>query len=206
MSDNSKKTIFKTREEWLHAAIAEVAPRFKANDTPLPKKIRATVSFPYGSMRSNVIGQHFPTVMSSDATHEVIVHPRLDNSSMVLGVLIHELCHAAAPAQAGHGPEFAKIGRALKLEGKPTVMGSGPTFNAEVAKPIITKIGRYPHAALRARRRVQSTRLIKCECAGCGYIARVSSMWIENTGSPLCPNPECDYNGEEMVAYAPPSK
>lgn len=206
-TNNARKSIHTTREEWLTAAIKLVQPHFKAADAPLPKKLRVTVSFPYGVRGgSNVIGQHFPVGMSKDESHEVIVHPALDDANKVLGVLIHELCHAAAPAGAGHGPEFARIGHALKLEGKPTVMGSGPDFNKLIAKPIIAEIGKYPHAALIARSKKQSTRLIKCECSGCGYIARVSSKWLNQTGAPLCPDTTCDQHGEEMDAWVAANK
>ena len=33
----------------------------------------------------------------------------------------------------------------------------------------------------------QSTRLIKCECAECGYTMRTTTKWIETLGAPLCP-------------------
>jgi len=192
---NATKQIHSTREDWLMAAVAIMRPKFKAIDAELPEKIRASVSFPYGtrptSSRGGVIGQHFPVGMSKDATHEVIVHPKLDDPCKVLGTLIHELCHAAAPAGCGHGREFKEIGEAIGLEGKPTSMGDGPEFNEKVAKPIIAEIGRYPHAALIASQKKQTTRLIKCECQSCGYIARVSSKWLDTIGAPLCPNPDC---------------
>lgn len=37
------------------------------------------------------------------------------------------------------------------------------------------------------RSTARTTRLIKCECAQCGYIARVSLKWIQGSGVPRCP-------------------
>jgi hypothetical protein len=33
----------------------------------------------------------------------------------------------------------------------------------------------------------QTTRLLKCECAECGYTARVTAKWIKDSGAPMCP-------------------
>jgi hypothetical protein len=33
----------------------------------------------------------------------------------------------------------------------------------------------------------QTTRLIKCECAECGYLARVTRLWLDTKGAPQCP-------------------
>ena len=31
------------------------------------------------------------------------------------------------------------------------------------------------------------TRMLKCECGDCGYVARVSRRWLCETGPPICP-------------------
>ena len=40
---------------------------------------------------------------------------------------------------------------------------------------------------LTTRPKKQSTRLLKCECPTCGYIARVAWKWLEDKGAPHCP-------------------
>lgn len=188
--DDLKRNVYDTREDWLMAAVELLTPRFKAAGFPLPAKMRVTVSFPWQGSRSAVIGQHFPVSMSKDGTHEMLIHPKLDDQLEVLGVLTHELCHAAAPEGSKHGPKFAKIGKALLLEGKPKTMNRGDEFDKVIGKPMLKELGRFPHASLSSRGpgiKKQTTRLLKCECAECGYIARVSLSWIEGAGAPVCP-------------------
>src|SRR3546814_18282994 len=33
----------------------------------------------------------------------------------------------------------------------------------------------------------QKTRMLKCECAECGYTVRTARKWLEQAGAPLCP-------------------
>ena len=49
----------------------------------------------------------------------------------------------------------------------------------------------YPHAELHAMtngRKKQAARLIKCECAECGHVARVARQWIDDQGAPHFPS------------------
>lgn len=196
---------FKTREEWLMAAVGLLAVHFKAAEYPLPAKMRLSVSFPWQGSRSNVIGQHFPVTMSADGTHEMLIHPKLDNALEVLGILTHELCHAAAPEGSKHGRKFAKIGEALHLEGKPKFMNGGKEFAKLIGNAVIKKLGKYPHAALSSRGpgvKHQGTRLLKVECGGCGYVVRVTRTWLDCAGAPLCPSEECEQFEQPMVEAA----
>jgi len=68
------------------------------------------------------------------------------------------------------------------------------------AAPRNTHIHReaWLHAELHAMtngRKKQVARLIKCECAECGYVARVARQWIDDQGAPHCPA-----HGEMTVA------
>jgi hypothetical protein len=45
---------------------------------------------------------------------------------------------------------------------------------------------RTPNAMTNGRKK-QVARLIKCECAECGYVARVARQWIDDQGAPHCP-------------------
>lgn len=54
----------------------------------------------------------------------------------------------------------------------------------------MVELGEYPHSAINLLDRPtkkQTTRMIKCECEDCGYVARTSNKWIEEAGAPLCP-------------------
>ncbi len=62
---------------------------------------------------------------------------------------------------------------------------------------IIEKLGEFPAGALNiATKQKQPTRLIKCECEACGYIARVTEKWINSVGTPVCPQ-----DMEAMICY-----
>ncbi|HZP68353.1 MAG TPA: hypothetical protein VFB29_00285 [Pseudolabrys sp.] len=76
-----------------------------------------------------------------------------------------------------------------------TATEEGPEF-IEWAKRHIKTVGEYPAGTLNdARRKKQSTRLLKCECGECGYTVRVTRKWLEAVGAPHCPQ-----DGEMEVA------
>src|SRR3546814_9319641 len=67
----------------------------------------------------------------------------------------------------------------------------GEAFLAAVA-PILDAVGPLPHARLdtdgvSTAPKKQKTRMLKCECATCGYTARTARKWLEQAGAPLCP-------------------
>ena len=67
----------------------------------------------------------------------------------------------------------------------------GEAFLAAIA-PILECVGPLPHARLdtdgeSTAPRKQKTRMLKCECATCGYTVRTARKWLEQAGAPLCP-------------------
>jgi hypothetical protein len=50
----------------------------------------------------------------------------------------------------------------------------------------LQKIGPYPAGFLIDTPK-QSTRMLRCQCTACGYIARVSRRWLDQAGPPICP-------------------
>ncbi len=67
----------------------------------------------------------------------------------------------------------------------------GDVFLATVA-PILVGAGPLPHARLdtggeTTAPKKQATRMLKCECAACGYTVRTACKWLETAGAPLCP-------------------
>ncbi len=111
---------------------------------------------------------------------------------MILGILAHELCHAAAPLGAKHGPKFRKVALAVGLEGKMTEALPGRAFAADLDR-LAADLGPLPHAALAIsaesadRPKKQTTRMLKAECSDCGFTVRLARKWLDEIGAPHCP-------------------
>ncbi|CCQ44630.1 putative uncharacterized protein [Pseudarthrobacter siccitolerans] len=183
---------FQTREEWLVAAVAALTPLFEELGEKVPT-VRVSVGWPGGNGRKNsVIGQCWATGASADKVAQLFISPVLDDAVRVLDVLTHELVHAVDDCQSGHKGRFAKIAKALGLEGKMTATVAGDDLKAKLEE-IVEELGEYPHAALANAQgadgpKKQTTRMMKVECAeGSGYKARMTRQWLEEFGAPICP-------------------
>ena len=139
-----------------------------------------------------------------------MISPVIDAPMRVAGINAHETIHAVGLKCRHRGP-FATVARALGLEGPLTATTEGVAFKRHVA-PILDALGPYPHAALLNPRSggpsrgdpgevpssgapKQGTRLLKCQCTNCGYVARVTRKWIDAVGRPHCP-----HHGEMALA------
>jgi hypothetical protein len=111
------------------------------------------------------------------------------NSLEIIGVLAHELVHATVGNDAKHGKLFKRCALAVGLAGKMTATHNGEQLR-KWALAFVTKHGGIPAGALNygKGRKVQTTRLRKCVCAECGYLARVTSKWLDDAGAPICPS------------------
>lgn len=173
------------REEWLISATAELSELIKGQGQSVPET-RVSVGFPPSGGRSGkVIGVCVAGSCAEDSRAQIFIHPTLEDSRRVLDVLLHELIHAVLP-DAGHGALFKQLAESVGLTGKMTATVASDGLNA-VLSEIVGRIGEYPHASLTLSGRKQTTRLIKCECDDCGYIARVSGKWLDELGAPICP-------------------
>jgi hypothetical protein len=177
-----------TREQWLGNFIAEIRPVFTGHKFPLPDKIRVTCGFPSKHARSakkRRIGEHWSPKASGDGTHEIFISPVIDDPVEAIGVLVHELCHAATDGD-GHQGRFPAAAKALLLDGKPTATVVGDRFKSEFGA-LIDSLGQYPHARLNVNDKPkQATRLLKACCPDCGYTIRVTQKWA-SVGLPTCP-------------------
>lgn len=190
---------FDTREEWLNFITDEVRPLFKAVDAPLPKQVRMAVGFTSNGYRSKSIGECWSPKASADKYAEIFIKPDQDDAMRVAGILVHELCHAAVGVEHGHKAPFARVARALGLEGKMTATTESDTFRKMMA-PILKKAGPLPHKRLNAMvttKKKQATRLLKCECEECGYTVRTTKKWLE-VGAPICPQDDVPMKCEDM--------
>lgn len=179
-----------TREQWLLAAVELMRPHFKAAGYKVPK-VRVSCGWTYSSTKT-ASGECWPAAAATDKTSQIFIGPRkadAGGSDGLLETLVHEVCHASLPPGSGHGPVFKKCALAVGLEGKMrSTTASAPLV--KIFDGWIKKLGKYPHAALKPGMRpskVQNTRMIKCTCEDCGYIARTVKKWIEEVGAPLCP-------------------
>ena len=188
------------REAWLHAVAAGLAEPFKRFGHPIQAKVRLTCGFPSVrgiAAKNQRIGECWSNTRSGDDHFEILVSPVIADSMRVAGILAHELIHASVGVEHGHKGPFRQMAKALGLEGKMTATTEGDAFKRLLA-PILEAVGPYPHAELHAMtngRKKQVARLIKCECAECGYVARVARQWIDDQGAPHCPA-----HGEMTVA------
>jgi len=183
------------REEWLQASLNGLKELFTEIGEDGPD-VYVSVGYPKGARgKGKTIGQCHPAVLSGDDKAHIFIHPCLTDSVKVLAVLAHELIHAIDNCESGHKGRFARVAKAFGLEGKMTeTTPSAPLV--ERLNTLVTLLGEYPHALLKESGKKQSTRMIKCECYSCGYIARTSSKWIEQAGAPICP---CGYGQMDIA-------
>lgn len=186
------------REAWLQKAGEKfIGPLFAAKADAKVPEVRVSCGFPSRSATSSKrrrIGECWSPKSAADERAQIFISPVLEDAITVLATLIHEYVHAVDRNEHGHKGPFKRMALAVGLTGKMTATTAGP----ELAKEIegwIKDLGPYPHAGLSTMTRTkQSTRLIKCECDGCGYTVRTTLKWIEAAGAPLCP--ACD--GEQL--------
>lgn len=138
-----------TREEWLHAAIDALRPKFEEIGFPLPEKVHVSVGFGYGAKRESaiVLGQCWSTGASEDGVNHIFISPEIKSALQVLETLTHELVHAADNCKSGHRGDFAKHAKKLGLTGRMTATYAGNAL-AEELRELVKGIGSYPHAAL----------------------------------------------------------
>lgn len=184
-----------TREAWLEAAVAIFTPLFESAGYKVPR-IRVACGWPSRgglSAKQKTIGQCWPKDASADKVPQIFISPYLSEPVEefgVLPVLIHEVVHAVVGNENKHNKVFGKCARAVGLEGKLTSTIGGAEL-LEKCKAYVKQLGAYPHSKLDPKKSPvakQGTRLIKCECAKCGYIVRTTGKWLDEVGPPRCGN------------------
>lgn len=174
------------RQRWLETALTELRKYFAKAGHEVPENLRVSIGWGHGNAEK-ILGQCWGLDASSDKHHEIFVSPSLKDGSRILDVLVHEIVHAVVGVKAGHKSAFKQVALAMGLEGKMTATTAGPELR-EWAAAFVKKHGAYPAGSLNKDkgRKKQGTRLIKCECAECGYIARTTAKWIKEKGTPRC--------------------
>lgn len=165
-----EQAVSQLREYWLLQAVSFLSGHMVAGGLTLPAAgVRVSCGWPSQggvAARKVVVGQCFPSQLCCDGTPQIFISPRLDDAVQVLGVLLHELIHAAVGCQYGHRKEFSQAARRLGLDGPPTATVVGDTLRPVLAG-FVSQVGPYPHAAIRLAPKVRTgsrLRLYECQC------------------------------------------
>jgi len=201
---------YKTREEWLIAALVHFKDWFKAHGGHALPNMRVTCGWPSSkalSEKSRCLGEAWKPIAAEDGIGQVFISPFLAETAGpggVLAVLVHEvvhqICYANGHLDCGHKNPFKSIAKAAGLEGKMTHTIAGEVL-CEAIKGWAEDLGIYPHSRLdksKSPKKKQTTRMIKAECEECGFTCRLTQKWIDSVGAPHCPK-----HGEMKLA-APP--
>ena len=167
------------------AGVEALRVKFADAGYSVPKQIRVSIGWPKRAGSCGAIGECWSIDASSDKHAELFISPQLTEGVRILDVLAHELDHATVGTAAGHGKAFKQCALAVGLQGPMRSTTASPEF-ATWAKALFKRIGPYPAGFLTDTPK-QGTRLLRCECETCGYLARVASKWLSEAGPPICP-------------------
>jgi hypothetical protein len=177
-----------TREQWLSIALHKhVASRLRIKaGVDVPADCKVSIGFPGGGSARKRIGECWPRARSSKGVNEIFINPSIaDSPAKMLDVLVHEAIHAADDCASGHKGFFARVARAVGLEGKLTATHAGPQLADWIASTI-DALPTIEHSKLNLDgRKKQSTRMLKVVCGECGYTLRTTQKWVE-VGLPTC--------------------
>ena len=195
--------MIETREQWLLGGIAALRLVFRDCGHSIPTNVRVTCGWPSKSAlarKKQRIGECWADTMSAGGQFEIFISPALADPARVLDTLAHELVHATVGLDKKHGKVFKHCATDIGLEGKMTSTHAGEKLATRL-NAIANELGAYPHDELKPTatngEKKQTARMIKCECACCGYVARTTAKWLEH-GAPLCPDDTCDNYQEPM--------
>jgi hypothetical protein len=197
--------IHPTREAWMLAAVEAMRPWYvEADLAPVPD-VSISVGWAGGrGKKVGVRGQCWASHTTSDKRPAVFITPDNDNPFDIVGIILHEMNHAADDGVSGHKGAFAKRATALGFQ-KPFTSSEGKSPElVERLNGVLSDLGPFPHGSITDRSHgltglnplappIQTTRMLKVECLACGCILRMTAKWINDAGLPTC---GC---GEQMV-------
>ena len=174
------------RQQWLEHAVEALRGRFAEVGYTVPEKVRVSIGWPKRAASCGAVGECWSPSTSSDKHAELFISPELIDGAHILHVLAHEMDHATVGTEAGHGKLFKQCALKIGLQGPMRATTAGPEF-AAWGQTLFKRIGPYPAGFLTDMPK-QGTRLRRCECSACGYLARVSGKWLSLSGPPICPS------------------
>jgi hypothetical protein len=173
------------RQQWLERAVEALRNRFIGVGYTVPQKIRVSIGWPKRAASCGAIGECWSIDASSDRHAELFVSPELTEGLRILDVLAHEMVHATVGTAAGHQKPFKQCALKIGLVGPMRATTASPEFTVW-ADALMRRIGPYPAGYLTDTPK-QGTRMLKCECATCGYTVRITRKWLTLAGPPICP-------------------
>jgi len=172
-----------TREQWLEKATKLLDQKvFNEAGLQVPHDVKISCGWPVSggaSVKQATIGQCFARSASAAGVNEIFISPKLDDTSRVLDVLIHELIHAIDDCQNGHKAPFKRMALAVGLTGKMTATTASDELQ-ERLNVLMSELGEYPHNALDySKAKKQNTRMLKVHCTSCDFAFRANKSQIE---------------------------
>lgn len=169
------------RESWLTEAAQFILDDIIAPHCVLPSTdFRISIGFPSGKP-SRVMAQCWKHEASADGVNEIFVSPTVSDSVEILAALAHELIHYADNCVSGHQHHFARVARAIGLDGKLTATVASPALSQRLDQ-YVAILGTIPHAKLDASlsgAKKQGTRMLKVACSDCGFSFRTTQRHID---------------------------
>jgi len=188
-----------SREEWLRQATVRMAWWLREIDLELDTSIvPVSVGFPkiaHGKGKAIGVCHVRGACPTDERLRPIFICPTLADPVMdVLPTLLHEMVHAALPAEAGHKAVFAKAVAALGLAGKPThtyLEAPSPLHSRMVA--LAADLGPYPHVAMADKRAPRTKKWVRMvSITDPTYRVDILMDTLADHGAPLDPW------GEEM--------
>jgi hypothetical protein len=177
---------YKTREDWLLAAVEQIRPIFSLKRHQIPLDCQVSCGFASTGTRSHHIGQCWSKSSTSNETNQIFISPTLGEPVEVLDTLVHELVHAVDDCQHKHGKEFKKIALSLGMVGPMRSAEAGPELKAKLVE-IAKTLGPYPHGKLKVtHRKVISRSRPRAKCPDCGFQVPMLKRFLAY-GAPICP-------------------
>lgn len=203
-----------TREEYLTAAVEKFKPLFERNKLFLPV-VRVSCGFPNKNPKKT-LGQCFSSVCCADGSRQIFASPIIKSTVETLGVLAHELLHAALPDDAKHGPKFKEGMKLIGLEGKAIHAMPGDEL-LHFCEKMADELGEYPNVPMKIPEKSQKERAtakksfkLHCpnfrngdkscrliEVAKAGEYTVTASRKSLKLGFPLCPGCSKDMEMED---------
>lgn len=200
-AEKLKESKFKTREQWLEAAVKEISKSIFAPKNIEVPAVRVSVGWPGGrGKKQGVVGQCFASFSATDKVAQIFVSPAVDKTQNVLATLTHELVHAVDDCKSGHKKDFIKIAREIGFEAEWTSSENRTDALTEKLVKLAEKLGEFPHAAIRQEERpsVQKTYMLKVLCPHDeDYFVRMTQKKLDEYGAPICPCHNAEMEVEE---------
>lgn len=157
-----------TREAWLTNATLALKPILREGEIELAT-VRVSCGWPArrALSRNRSLGECWHGATNKDGKGHIFVSPFCESPIEVLGILLHELTHAALPFKVKHGRQFAAAVHRMGLEGKPTHTTPGQALIERLNREVIPTLGEYPHQAIDGVAQPKQTtrmRLYECQC------------------------------------------